>query len=138
MPRAFDWWKSCSGNDAQKSAFHREARSRLRKLADAMKLDAGSYDLRSNMAGSAISGEVTLHHEKFYLQVSQPSFGGDRGILLRTCEGRKDYSGGRNNMLPLSRLDDLAELAADVRRVQPDVATHAQIEEDLGYLPGTM
>ncbi len=68
-----------------------------RQLATALRLRAGSFDLRSNKAGIAISAEVTLHHERsepgpltsestqggsrrgVYIQVSQPAFGGDTG-----------------------------------------------------------
>jgi hypothetical protein len=50
-----------------------------RQLATALRLRAGSFDLRSNKAGIAMSGEVTLHHARVYIQVSQPAFGGDTG-----------------------------------------------------------
>lgn len=78
-----------------KAAFHREAKAVLKKVASAMGLAPADYDLRSNKGGIAVSGEVTLHTDKLYVQVCQ-SFGG-KEVMYRTCEGRKDYTGGPNN-----------------------------------------
>ena len=64
--------------------------------------------MRSNRGGVAVSGEVTLHGQNLYVQICQPATGHDSGILIRTCEGRKDYTGGANNFAPLSLLDNLA------------------------------
>ena len=65
----------------------------------------------------AVSGEVTLHGEHLYLQICQPATGADSGILIRTCQGRKDYTGGRNNFLPLSWLDQTEALAGYCQRI---------------------
>ncbi|CAN7624154.1 hypothetical protein [Pararhizobium sp. LjRoot238] len=86
----FQWSKSCAYDEEQKRRFHSIARSRLKKLAAELSLPAGTYDIRSNKAGIAVSGESTLHHEQFYLQVGQFGPGSGHGILLRTCKGRKD------------------------------------------------
>ncbi|MGX5844765.1 hypothetical protein ACWGTI_29105 [Mesorhizobium sp. ArgA1] len=37
------------------------------------------------------------------------------GILIRTCNGRKDYTGGANHIVALALLDDIPALAAAVR-----------------------
>ena len=112
-----NWTTPCAYNDAQKRRFHATGRRRLEALATALGLEAGSYDLRSNPAGIAVSGEVTLHGEHLYVQISQPPSRSDRGVLIRTCEGRKDYTGGTNNFAPLSWLDDLPQLAHRCRGV---------------------
>jgi hypothetical protein len=65
----------------------------------------------------AVSGEITLHHDRIHVQVCQPATGADSGILIRTCEGRRDYTGGRNHFVPLSLLDDIPALAVRVRSV---------------------
>jgi hypothetical protein len=65
----------------------------------------------------AVSGEITLHHDDIYIQVCQPATGADSGILIRTCEGRRDYTGGRNHFAPLRLLDDTLTMAAQVRAV---------------------
>lgn len=62
----FQWDKSCSYDEQQKRRFHTMARSRLRRLAAELNLLPGSYDLQSNKAGVAVSGEVTLHHGCVY------------------------------------------------------------------------
>ena len=107
-----DWNKSCYYNVAQKTRFHREAKVRLKALAHLLHLDTEDYDLRQNKAGSAVSGEITLHADHLYVQVTQT--GGDNlnAILIRTCKGREDYAGGQNHFVPLSWLDQLPRLAA--------------------------
>lgn len=114
---AFDFRKSVSYDDARKREFHRLARRQLGLLAKAIDLPSGSYDLRSNMAGIAVSGEVTLHAERIYVQASQPFGGFDSGILIRTCNGRKDYVGGPNNFVSLDLLQEPEMLARMVKQV---------------------
>ena len=116
-----NWNKPCAYDEAQKRRFHSTARVRLRQLAIALHLPAGSFDLRSNKGGIAVSGEVTLHHERIYIQVNLPAFGGESGVLIRTCRNRRDYVGGPNHFVPLAILDDLAALADRVRRIAPDL-----------------
>ena len=113
----FDWSVACAGDPARKRAFHGQAIMRLNHLAFGhLGFSPGDFDLRSNLAGDAVSGEVTLHHERVYVQVSQPSGGGDRGLLIRKCAGRGDFIGGPNHMADLAALDDLPRLAGIVRR----------------------
>ena len=113
----FDWYRRCAYDGDQKKTFHRQARIALRALAKELRLPESSYDLRLNRGGVAVSGEITLHHDRFYIQVCQPATGADSGILIRTCEGRRDYHGGRNHLASLSLLDCPAELAGYVRAV---------------------
>jgi hypothetical protein len=113
----FDWNRSCSYDEQQKRRFHTTARSRLKKLAAELALPQGSFDLRSNKAGIAVSGEITLHHDRAYIQVGQFAMSSGHGILIRTCKGRKDYTGGANHFVALTMLDDIPALAAAVRAV---------------------
>jgi len=113
----FDWYRRCANDGEQKKLFHCQARFALRALAKELRFPESSYDLRSNRAGVAVSGEITLHHDRVYIQVCQPATGADSGILIRTCEGRRDFDGGRNHLAPLSLLDHPAELAGYVRAV---------------------
>ncbi len=112
---SIDWSTSCSYNDLQKDRFHRTAKRRLKDLAALLGWSPVSFDLRTNKAGIAVSGEITLHHEAVYVQVSQFAGGGRNGILIRSCNGRKDYHGGRNTFADLALLDDLPALATRVR-----------------------
>lgn len=111
-----DWYRSCSYDGGQKRRFHAAARSQLRALATALCLPPGSFDIRSNQGGPAVSGEITLHYQDIYLQVAQSMIAGDTGILMRTCRGRRDFSGGPNHFAPLSLLDDIPALATRVRQ----------------------
>jgi hypothetical protein len=121
MIKKFDWSKPCSYDEKQKLAFHRAARTALKHLAVELGLESGSYDLRSNKGGIAVSGECVLHAEAVYIQANQSVMGIDKGLLIRSCKGREDYTGGPNNFAPLSMLDDPKALATLVRRIVPDV-----------------
>lgn len=100
-----DWNRAVDGytdeGERAKKAFHREAKKRLKQLAALIGLAPGTYDLRTNMAGPASRGETTLHGERIYVQVG----GLMNSILIRTCEGRKDYRGGQNNFASVGQLD---------------------------------
>lgn len=94
-----------------KQRFHRAAKRQLKALAACLRLKPSEYDLRSNMGGIAVSGEITLHSDNLYVQVDQSVMGSDKGILIRTCKGRKDYVGGQNHFAPLALLNRPVELA---------------------------
>jgi hypothetical protein len=124
MPRTsaipFDFRKCVSYDADRKRLFHSKARRRLLELAAALRLAPHEYDLRSNQGGIAVSGEITLHGDRLYVQVSQPAMGFDSGILFRGCEGRRDYTGGRNHFASLDLLHRPHELARLIRRhVEP-------------------
>lgn len=88
---------------ARKQAFHAAGKKFLKELA--AKLGLQDYDLRSNAGGMAVSGEVTLHSDSLYVQLSE-SCVGPAGVsaLYRDCKGRKDYTGGVNNFVQVSDL----------------------------------
>lgn len=88
-------------NDEYKQIKAREYKAQLRKVAKALGLVRGQYDLRFNPGGIAVWGEVTLHTDKLYIQAS---YGCDIGVLVRTCKGRRDYTGGMNHWFPFSML----------------------------------
>jgi hypothetical protein len=103
-----------------KRAFHHHARRRLQQLANALGLPPSAYDLRSNLAGIAVSGEVTMHADHVYVQACQPATSHDTGLMFRTCQGRKDYHGGPNHFASLdllNRPDDLARRIRETCRV---------------------
>jgi hypothetical protein len=113
--QTFEFRKSVAYNGAAKRLFHTKARHQLKKLADALGLPPDGFDLRSNKAGIAVSGEITLHADRLYVQVCQPATGGDTGVLYRTCTGRKDYVGGHNNFASLDLLHRPDELARRIK-----------------------
>lgn len=106
-----NWHTPCAHNPAQKTIFHQCARDRLARLAFLLGLTPGQYDLRTNVAGIAVSGETTLHADRLYVQVSQ-SAGMGPVVLFRTCNGRTDYTGDTNNWAEIALLDDLPRLVA--------------------------
>jgi hypothetical protein len=114
--RLFDFRKRVNYDPEAKRLFHAQARRQLLKLAAALGLAPCAFDLRSNAGGIAVSGEITLHADRLYVQVSQPALGANSGILFRRCEHRRDYVGGVNHFAPLDLLHRPAELAGRIRR----------------------
>jgi hypothetical protein len=118
MPRTsmtFDFGRPVAYDATAKRLFHNRARSQLRRIAAALGFAPGSYDLRSNPAGIAVSGEITLHTDRLYVQASQSVMGNANGILFRPCKGRKDYVGGPKNFASLDLLNRPEELARRIR-----------------------
>jgi hypothetical protein len=107
----FDFRKPVAYDAAGKRAFHSRARSQLRRLAAALGLEPGSFDLRSNHGGIAVSGEAVPHTDRLYVQVCRPATGHDSGILFRACKGRNDDVGGPNNFVSLDLLNHPDELS---------------------------
>ena len=138
MATKFNWSRNVSYNEQAKTAFHSMARARLRLLASALGMDSASYEIRSNKGGAAVSGEITLHHEKVYIQASQSCMGPESGIMYRTCDGRRDYTGGYNNFMPLGMLDDIDAMAKKVRRlIEPPRTVAARVSSPLSrFEPG--
>lgn len=85
-----------------KAQFHTQGKTFLKALAEAIGLTPGTYDIRSNKAGIAVSGEVTLHGEKVYASLQEKlSTGGGVEMMYRECNGRSDCKGGRNNFVDM-------------------------------------
>lgn len=105
-------------NEGMKAAFKKESMSFLRSLAKCLQLQKGDYSIRFNPGGIAVSGDATLHHNNFYLTISES------GSYWRTCKGQKDYTGGQNIWV-----------AGFGREVSPDcllneIAHHLTLEQD--------
>lgn len=91
---------SLSYNEDAKAEFHRLGRLVCKEIAKALELPTGTFDIRSNKGGIAVSGEVMLHSDSLYLQLSEGvDFGDGRKFMFRYCNGRKDYSGGANRWM---------------------------------------
>jgi hypothetical protein len=92
-------------NFEAKEIFHEKGPGLLKALAKEIGLL--DFDVRSNKGGNAVSGEVTLHADEIYLQLFESSVG-PKGLrlLYRTCQGRSDCSGGKNNEIFVSQLRD--------------------------------
>ena len=87
-----------AGMEAKK-AFHRAGKAFLTGIAKALGLGSSLYDLRSNAGGMAVSGEVTLHTDELYLQLSESCTKPGISLMYRSCTSRKDYCGHRNHFI---------------------------------------
>nr|WP_172688346.1 hypothetical protein [Pseudomonas aeruginosa]AMP35832.1 Hypothetical protein [Pseudomonas aeruginosa] len=86
-----------------KETLHRSGKRLLKEIVGRLKLPEASYDIRSCKGGDGVMGEVILHSDHLYLMVHLGS-GSVLRVLYRTCEGRKDYSGGMNHYASVSEL----------------------------------
>lgn len=112
----FDFTKPVAWDNAAKLNWHKRARVALHHVAFRLNLKSADYDLRSNKAGPAVSGEVILHSDKLYVCVLQTATGSS-DFYARTCNGRRDYQGGANHWLPLALLNEPDRLAAKLRGI---------------------
>jgi hypothetical protein len=94
-----------------KREFLRSGRQMAIRLASALGLNEDQYVVRVNEGGPAVSGEVTLHTDTHYVQFGQFSGSANKAFLVRTCKGRKDYTGGRNHYIKWEDLRDLGRVA---------------------------
>lgn len=109
-------YRGVAYDEAAKRLFHSEGRAALRRLADALGLADESYDIRSNKAGAAVSGEVTLHGEELWVQLSLGIYGPGREICFRKVRGRSDHLGDRNHWASVRELMQPDQFAARLRR----------------------
>lgn len=118
-------YRGVAYDEAAKRTFHAEGRTAMRRLAEALGLEAESYSVRSNKGGPAVSGEITLHGEEVYVQLSLGGLGQDREVLYRRVNGRTDYCGERNHFAPVTTLLAPDRFAQQLRRdlqLSPPVA----------------
>lgn len=83
---------------ADKQSAYRRAAKALRTLAAELGIPPSAYDIRHCYGGPAVSGEAIFHSETLYINL--PLFPAlnvnfHQGYF-RSCNGRKDYTGGRN------------------------------------------
>ncbi len=103
-----------SYNEEPKFRFLALGRQLARKLAADLGLAPGTFDIRTNKAGIAVSGEVTLHAERLYVSLGQSFLG--TSFMFRCCNGRKDYSGAVNRWAVWTDLyNDYDHLLAELR-----------------------
>ena len=84
-------------NEEKKAEYRRLGRKILTEIANLMGLQKGEYDIRWNPGGIACSGDHTLHTDRVYVALHDNL--GSGWFYWRTCKGRKDYSGGQNQIV---------------------------------------
>lgn len=88
-----------------KDRWHRVGKKVLEQVAKELGYSKGTYDIRCNKAGPAVSGEVTLHTDNIYIQLcASTCMGGGRDIMYRSVKNRKDYTGRHNNFTSVNAL----------------------------------
>jgi hypothetical protein len=76
----------------------------------------GAWNVRSNQGGIAVSGEVTLHMDRVYIQIHQSCVSGP-SVLVRACNGQHDYTGGVNHSINVEALANPDRFAAIVKGI---------------------
>jgi hypothetical protein len=74
-----------------------------------------SFDIRSNKAGPAVSGEITLHADMLWVQFSLGPFGPDREVCFRKVRDRQDHIGERNYWASVRELVEPDRFAERIR-----------------------
>jgi hypothetical protein len=109
-----------------KRSMHSAGRAFLQRLATDLGLATADRDIRSNPGGIAVSGEVTLHTDDIYVQLSDSLIGrAGVQVLYRTCNGRADYCGGQNRytyLKDLAKPDRYEWFVAELQRLTEGVA----------------
>lgn len=130
-------------HESGKPGFHRTARTFLKSVADALEMLPKDFDLRSNKAGPAVAGEITLHADHIYIQVSDSCTGPGVEILYRDCKSRKDYTGGQNRFMRLDRLTEskqqeswIQHLKTLIKTTQAQLYTAQQLRDGVETTPG--
>jgi hypothetical protein len=89
-----------------KEEYHRRAGVLLKQIAADLGYSPNQYEVRSNKAGPALWGEVTLHADDLYVQFCLNRIAEGLEILHRWCQGQQDYTGGPNHWLRFSALEN--------------------------------
>ena len=111
----YDYENDSDENGLRKAEWLKTGVNIARELAKALGLPPGSFDVRTNPAGPAVSGDVHLHGEWVYVSLEQTCLGPAFGFMWRLCRGRKDYTGCGNQWAGWDELLDLPRLAAKMR-----------------------
>lgn len=110
---------------AAKDLFHADGRKAMRNLAVALSLAEGSFTIRSNRSGPGVSGEITLHGEEVWVQLSLGGLGPDHEVMYRHVRGQHDHLGDKNRFAPIRDLLGAERFASRLRqelRLTPPVA----------------
>ena len=99
-----------------KQEYRNLGRRILKDIAERMGLTKGQYDIRWNPGGIACSGDSTLHTDKVYVALHDNC--GSGWFYWRTVKGRKDYSGGANQIIRWDNFRTVADVDKLVARLR--------------------
>lgn len=114
---------------ANKDGLHRAGKTFLRKLAARLGLEKGDFDVRSNVAGIAVSGEVTLHGDNIYMQLFESFSGPGLQLMYRGCKHRRDYCGYQNMYASMADLSDEHRQDEVIRRMKQAIKAAEDISK---------
>ncbi|MFZ2979718.1 MAG: hypothetical protein WA085_01680 [Sphingobium sp.] len=109
-------YRGVAYDEPAKRVFHSEGRAAMRRLAEALSLAEGTYDVRSDKGGPAVSGDITLHGEEVWVRLSLGPLGADHEIAYRKVKGRGDHIGDRNRWASVRDLLAPDRFAARLQR----------------------
>jgi hypothetical protein len=107
------------GPGLYKEEYKKLGRKILKYIAEQLQLPKDAYEIRWNPGGIACSGDHTLHTDHVYVSLHDNL--GSGWFYFRTCNGRKDYSGGRNIIVTWASLlkpDGMDKLIAALKIAQ--------------------
>ena len=85
-----------------KQEFARLGKKLAKFIAKSLGLPKGSYTVRWNAGGDAVSGDVILHAEHLYINFGQSCLGNQ--FMYRWCQDQQDFTGGRNRWMNWTEL----------------------------------
>lgn len=105
-----------SENSAKnKDEFIKLCKAYLNMIVKKLGLTKDQYEIRVNRSGIAGSGDITLHTDTLYVQLSQSCC--DRhSFMYRSCRGQKDYTGGRNEWMRWTNLLDIPDVVGKFKK----------------------
>ena len=96
---AIDLADNASYDYFTKRAWRSKGTAVLRKLAKDLGLVKGTYDVRFNTGGDAVSGEAILHTDHIYICITSNTMYQNAGFA-RAVKSRMDYTGKQNIPIP--------------------------------------
>lgn len=87
-----------------KARYHKEWKTKFHKVALYLMEPGASFNIKSNKGGRGVLGEITLHSDRIYIQAGgscDPDEVPDK-LLIRSCKGLTDYTGGQNHYIDAS------------------------------------
>ena len=106
----------------EKQRAYRRAAMALHALAAELGIPPKSYDIRHCYGGPGVPGEAIFHGDTLYITLplfpSSENTQAHKGFF-RSCQGRKDYTGGRNIWFE----GNPAPCAEEIRRAVPQAVS---------------
>lgn len=110
----------CPKNTAAGAILQRDASRVLRRVANDLALRQREYSIRTRRQRRRLVDVFSLHTDALYFEISHAPADQKVQVRYRTCAGRNDHGGGRNNAVSLESLsspEGYDQLLANLRFV---------------------